>query len=259
MKKLFCLLLALALLMTASFALAEETVQARDPQEFPNIYFGANHVLALEVFKNGWSHGYSFSDVPSWETRTLSDGTGVYVMTLASVTTETDYVPMTAKLYFVNETLAAAVQVVTIPEGADASMFKTYLNQYLGSGSVALDLGMIGNAAELLGEDAHLEDGTEAWPYVVSSTMNVEGTETPVTIHAMLAASVVDNTLYVAEFPYKKASEEKAAAQDLANLQGYGELTAEEQNAVQLYAEFLRKQQNETLEQYIDFLLKKHQ
>ena len=260
MKKLFCLLLALVMLMTASLALAEETAQARDPQMFPNIYFGADHHLALEVFKNGWSQGYSFSDVPSWETKTLSDGTGVYVMTLASVTTETDNLPTTAKLYFVNETLAAAVQEVSIPEGADVSMFKTYLNQYLGSSHVALDLGMIGNAAELLGEDAHLEDREEAWPYVVSSTMNVDGTETPVTINAMLAARVIDNTLYVAEFPYKKASEKKAAAgKDLAEMEGYDKLTEEEKNAVELYAEFLQQQQKEILAQYSDFLLKKHQ
>ena len=258
MKKLFCLLLAVSLLMSASLALADETVQAREPQAFPNIYFGANHVLALEVFKAGWSHGYSFSDIPEWDTVTLSDGTQVYVMTLASVTTETDYLPMTVKLYFNNEMLAAAVEEIEIPEGADASMFKTSMNQSLGSNPVPLDLSKIGSAAELLGEEAHLEDGQDVWPYVVTGVVNTNGTETPVTLDAMVTAHIEGNTLYIAEFPYKKTSE-KAAAQDLTELKGYGELTGEEQNEVQLYAEFLKQQQNETLEQYIDFLLKKHQ
>ena len=69
MKKLFSLLLAVALLMSASFVLAEEAGQALDPQSFPYIYFGADNITAREVFKHGWGLQYSFSDIPAWETR----------------------------------------------------------------------------------------------------------------------------------------------------------------------------------------------
>ena len=53
MKKLLSLLLAVSLLMSASFVLAEEAGQALDPQSFPYIYFGADNMTAREVFKHG--------------------------------------------------------------------------------------------------------------------------------------------------------------------------------------------------------------
>ena len=58
---------------------------------------------------------------------------------------------------------------------------------------------------------------------------------------------------------YKEMKKTLAAGKDLTEMEGYDKLTEEEKNAVQLYADFLQQQQDQTLAQYIDFLVKKHQ
>ena len=68
MKKLFCLLLAVTLLASASLALAEDpSVKVREPSEFPNIFFGGGQRKALEIFTNTWKTTFSYSDTPSWK------------------------------------------------------------------------------------------------------------------------------------------------------------------------------------------------
>ena len=262
MKKLVALVLAAVLMMSVSLALAEEGAAVRGVTESPSVYFGADWHDALETFNNGWkSTGqYSYSDTPENEARTLADGTSVFVMTLPGVPDEKGYaMQMTAKLYFIDDKLVAAVQELPVPEGRDASAYKETLNFVMGTTPVPLDTNAkIGNALEVVGEDAHLEDGQDTWIYEVSVPTYVEGNLTYVTVNAMMTAHVVDNTLYVAEFPYQKAGT-SAAAQNLAEIEGYDKLTAEEQNAAQLYAEFLQKMQKETLKDYINFLLTKHQ
>ena len=257
MKKLFCFLMAVALLMSASFALAEEPAQTHEPTQFPNIDFGADPVTALEVFNAGWSSGFSYSRERTMETVTLSNGTEIVILTLPAVASEDPgrMPPMTAKLFFSNSRLVAAVQEIVLPEGADTSTVKTFISQSMNSLPGRLDPGKIGLSAELLGEAAHLENGQDAWQYTFSAAP--AGEEAPAVLQAMVTVNPADNCLYLAEFPVSGVSG-KAAAQDPANLEGFDRLTAEEQKAVQLYAEYLQKQQNETLAQYIDFLLKKH-
>jgi len=54
MKKLFCLLLAFALLLPAAFAAAEETA-VTTPEEAPGIYFGADPDTAYKYFEKYWN------------------------------------------------------------------------------------------------------------------------------------------------------------------------------------------------------------
>ena len=259
MKKLLALLLALALMLSASLVLAEEN-KTRDPQEYPFVAIGADYHYAFEVFDFGWKAQYSFSKEPAYETKTLSDGTEITVATFAAEPSNGFTMPTTVRLYILGNRLAAAMQEIEIPEGSNPSVFKTQISQtVMNTDPVTLDTSKIGNALEMLGEAAHLEDGQAVWPYDVSGVMKVNSVDTPASFSAMLAFNVVDNTIYLAEFPYAKPAATTAATKQLAEMEGFDKLTAEEQNAVALYADFLQKQQNDTLKQYIDFLLQKHQ
>ena len=261
MKKLFCLMLALALLMTASLALAEEAADVREPSESPSVFFGSDRMQAREVFNSTWSVSFSYSDKPEWESRTLADGREVNIMVLAAVPGNSEYqMPMTARLYFVEGKLAAAVEEINLPEASDTARFVESVNTVMRTTAVPLDLNKAQNAVELFGDDARLENGQDAWTYsvYVSTDLNSEG-QRPV-VNAVMTLLAADDKLYIAQFPYGTAVETKVSAgKDLTEMEGYDKLTEEEKNAVQMYAEFLQRQQNETLAQYIDFLLKKHQ
>ncbi len=260
MKKLLALILALALMLSAALALAEDDAlaNARFPNSFPNIKIGADPREALELFNTGWkgTGQYSYSDTPENETITLSDGTSVTEMTLPAVKVEErNTVEMTAKFYFIDNMLAAAVQILPVPEGFDASQFADYVNNVMGT-PVPLNTSMLSaRVLEIMSKTAPLEDGMNAWPYELA--VDVSGN--PAVVNVMMTAQIVDNTVYMAEFAYEKAGSNTAADQKLMEIEGFDKLTAEEQNAVQLYAEFLQKQQNEQLKQYVDFLQTKHQ
>lgn len=181
-------------------------------------------------------------------------------MTLPAVKSENGFaMEMTVKLYFMDNKLVAAAQILPIPEGIDvsqASQFVESMNLSMNATPTTLDTSKLSaRALELLGEAAHLEDGQNAWPYDL--TVNADGN--PAVVNVMLTAKVVDNALYIAELAYKKAESNTVGSQTLAEIEGFDKLSAEEQSAVRLYAEFLQKQQSELLKQYVDFLQTKHQ
>ena len=261
MKKLLALILAVVLMLSASLALAEDAAlaNARDTHSFPYVAIGSDWHEALEAFNAGWkgSGQYSYSDTPENETITLSDGTSIAVMTLpAEKTDNTMAVPTTVKLYFMDNKLVAAVQFADVPEGYDPARFAENMADVMGSAPVALDTSKLSaRALELLRETAHLEDGVNAWPYDLA--VNVDGN--PSVVNVMCVTHIVNNTLYIAELAYKKAESNTVGGQNLAKIEGFDKLSAEEQSAVRLYAEFLQKQQSELLKQYVDFLQTKHQ
>ena len=256
MKKLFALILAVVLMLSASLALAEDAALAnsRDTHSFPYVAIGSDWHEALETFNAGQ---YSYSDTPENEAITLSDGTSIAVMTLpAEKTDNTMAVPTIVKLYFMDNKLVAAVQIADVPEGYDPARFAESMASVMGYAPTALDTSKLSaRAMELLGETAHLEDGVNAWPYDLA--VNVDGN--PSVVNVMLVAHIADNKLYMAELAYKKAESNTVGGQNLAEVEGFDKLSAEEQSAVRLYAEFLQKQQSELLKQYVDFLQTKHQ
>ena len=107
--------------------------------------------------------------------------------------------------------------------------------------------------------------GVAGSPYAIADyydidpdlAVNVDGN--PSVVNVMLVAHIADNKLYMAELAYKKAESNTVGGQNLAEVEGFDKLSAEEQSAVRLYAEFLQKQQSELLKQYVDFLQTKHQ
>ena len=261
MKKLLALILAVALMLSASLALAEDAAlaNARDTHSHPYVAIGSDWHEALETFNAGWKQSgqYSYSDTPENEIITLSDGTSIAVMTLpAEKTDNTMAVPTIVKLYFMDNKLVAAVQIADVPEGYDPARFAESMASVMGYAPTALDTSKLSaRAMELLGETAHLEDGVNAWPYDLA--VNVDGN--PSVVNVMLVAHIADNKLYMAELAYKKAESNTVGGQNLAEVEGFDKLSAEEQSAVRLYAEFLQKQQSELLKQYVDFLQTKHQ
>ena len=165
MKKLLALILAVALMLSASLALAEDAAlaNARDTHSHPYVAIGSDWHEALETFNAGWKQSgqYSYSDTPENEAITLSDGTSIAVMTLpAEKTDNTMAVPTTVKLYFMDNKLVAAVQIADVPEGYDPARFAESMASVMGYAPTALDTSKLSaRAMELLGETAHLEDG----------------------------------------------------------------------------------------------------
>ena len=260
MKKLLALLLAVVLAMSLSLALAE--TEARDAQAYPNIAFGADQHTAIDAFNQLWSSQYSYSQEPVSETVDLSDGTKVTVVTLAAVPSETISMPMTVKFYFTDGKLAAAVQEIAVPEESKAAVAESVGNQMgqvFGTSPVTLNTKNIGRAMELVGEEAHLQDGQDAWTYAFSASGSMGGEETPIVFNAMMTARVDGDTLYMTEFVYSTGSGNTVGGLNLAELEGFDKLSVEEQSAVKLYAEFQQQKQTEELKQYIEFLQKKHQ
>lgn len=70
---------------------------------------------------------------------------------------------------------------------------------------------------------------------------------------------IIDDHVYLAECPNPNPAAETAGALNLTELNGFDQLTEEEKKAVSQYAEFLAEKQKHELEDYIDYLVKKHQ
>ncbi len=264
MKKWFSLLLAVILLTTAAFVLAEESA---DPASTENqsesrfysssIQFGTDISTASAYYLDYWARsGFYLNKTAEQKNVTLSDGS-VYV--------EQTYLPaeelhegnkMTGKLYSMNGFAVACVEDITLPEGQDASLFLDQIKSFLGD-SQPLNLAGFGTVAELIGEAAHLEENQPMWSY--KTRMLLPATDQSTEATAYMAIRIVDNHIYMAEWPALGTSESSAGSiQNLANLNGFNELTQDEKNAVISYADFLEKQMKDQLQQYIDFLKEKH-
>jgi hypothetical protein len=258
MKKLLCVLLVLCLFLPAAFAAADDISVAPEqaaeqsaklPDAFPSIYFGEIPGTVFETFQRGWGSQYKFSKQPVEESVTLSTGEQIMVMTLPEEPATDEYgIPLTAKFYFLNGRLIAAVQIVQIPENAEVGQATRFISDMMtDSKQDLLDLEKVGIFAELLGETAHLENGLHTWQYTVN--LGEKTTE------ALLTVSNDEGNVYITEFPAQKDGElDEVAGLSLKELKGYGELDGEKKTAVRLYAQFLVKQQKEMLEQYIEFL-----
>ena len=89
--------------------------------------------------------------------------------------------------------------------------------------------------------------------------MILPGTEQSTEATAYLTLRIIDNHVYMAEWPTLSSSGSSAGStQNPMNLNGFNELTQDEQSAVSSYADFLEKQMKDQLQQYIDFLKEKH-
>ena len=260
MKKLICLLLALTLLVSAAFALADE--EAKEPKypvkgkgDMPNIAFGSPAVLALETFTLFWRPSYSFiPEDRKMDTVTLSDGSEITVMTMPAAPGDEYRVPMTATFYFDNGNLAAAVQEVAVPEGMDPSILIESFRRSMEGDPVPLQLDKTGTAAEMLGETARLAEGQDAWYYTY--------VDDAVSLDAIVTVNVTGSSVFFAEFPAPASEEKKAepadGAQKPEDMEGSSDLSAEEQKMVTSYAEFLEQQKAGMIRLYIDFLLRQH-
>ncbi len=255
MKRFLCVLLVLCLFLPAAFAMADDTPpgpppqSAKDPSEFPNLYFGANPDLVFEYFKSGWSGYYSYSKEPVEENYALKSGTPITVFTFNAEEGD-QKMPLTARFFFRKGTLVAAIQELLIPEGADASKAEKFTGDMLNNAKQGvLDLEKMDIFAEMLVEKAHLENGQRTWLY----TLSVGEQKTNV----ILTMSVADGKVYLCEFLADKDDElfEKMnISVSLGDLKGFAELDGEKKSAVRLYVQYLMKQNKELLEQYIEFL-----
>ena len=254
MKKLFCLLLALSLFLPV--AIFAEEAQDTDnnpvlPGDFPWVYFGSNPDNAIKCFDSGWRQFAAYASEPVEENITLANGAPFTILTYPAVTPESETSRgMTAKFYFRKGILIAAVQETVIPEGVDVSYTKNFVENGLKAGKAGrLRLEEIGINAELLGEAAHLQDGTDCWQYTFA-----DGEKTT---EAIITIQVVDGVLYVAEFMAEKNEElakQKEITLSVSELKGYAELSGEQKNVVNMYAQYMMQQQKKMLEEYIEFV-----
>lgn len=264
MKKWLSLLLAMTLLMTAAFALAEsaETEPAPTNAEaapaeadqpisyYSNVPFGADLHTAAEKFKTDWAvSDYIFGD-PAVETKTLADGTQYIEQTFT--TGEGSPNQMTGKLFYLNGAVIAGIEEMALPEGFGATGLTTRIKQYLGE-PIPFTTDAMGSLAEMIGEAAHADAVKDLWQY--RKKIVLSGTEQAADVNAYITLVVIDGRAYMAEwFKQPVQSSPKQAAQELKDIE---KLTPEERNAFDTYAEFLEQQKNAQLQQYVDFLLKK--
>ena len=250
MKKWLSLLLAMALLVTASFALAEE---GQNKFYSSTLEFGADPHTAAEKYISDWAMaGYTLTAQPALETKALSDGTEYVVQTF--VTSEGDAAQMTGKLFYVNGILVAGVEDMTLPEGFDPAGLSAQVESFLG-GPKPFSIGTIGPMAEMIGEPAHLDAVQDSWQY--QKEIIPSGTDQAVTVNAYVAIAVVDGHGYMAEWFSRDTQGTHSA--ELHAMNGFDELTPEQKTSVGMYAEFLEVKKKEQLQQYIDFLRNKKQ
>ena len=260
MKKWIRLLLVLSLLLSAACALSEEamTQEAQADEAYisyaSSLQIGSDRPTAVERYKSYWAYsGYNFGE-PENEVRTLSNGKVYAVQTFTSGEM-TENGMLTGKLYFSDGMLAAGVNEFTTPEGIDPADTLERLTSILGTPKL-LSVAEIGIVAELLGEDAHLENGQNLWTY--TTQIMPTGTDTYTSITMCLTAHVDGDHIYMAEWPAPQKAGNSAAAANLSSMKGYDELTEEEKASASKYADFLESQVDEQLQKYIDFLLQGH-
>ena len=79
------------------------------------------------------------------------------------------------------------------------------------------------------------------------------GSDQKTEIKAIITLRSDGDHVYFAEFPEKETNSEKSL-----DIKDFDQLTAEEQQAVRHYDEFLTMQKNEQLEKYVQFILNSH-
>lgn len=251
MKKLFCLLIAFALLLPAAFAAAEENpAELNTPDDAPGFYFGADPDAAFKAFEHFYKSDYSYSKEATQENITAGDGTSFLVLTYVAAPANEYTIPMTAKFYYRQGALFAVFMEFTPPEVAN---FEESINRFgsfiKGAGKDTLKMEEAGISAELLGEAAHLQEGQEIWRY----TLTAGETKTNV----ILSMNAADGKVYLAAFPAGKNEQvtgKTTIELSLADLEGFAELDSEKKEAVRLYAQFIMKQQKKVFEEYIAYL-----
>lgn len=253
MKKGITLLLTIALLLSAAFALSEETQTEQDAHietYSSSLLLGKDRETAIDYYKAYWIRsGFTPEEETEEERRTLSDGNTYLVQTFRSGDGS-----LTGKLYFANDRLIAGFHDFTFPESSDAAAaFERASNLGRSQKLVVADLGII---AELFGDDAHFTDGQDLWTYLVPVTL--PGIENTANLPVYLSTHAVDNHVYMAEWLAPQNTENSSSALKLEGMKGYSELTAEEKKSAALYADYLESQVSVQLQQYVDFLLQHH-
>ena len=260
MKKWLSLFLAMILLVTAAFALAEN-VEGDVPQdteaesgESGQIFydspvpFGKDPTAAPEEYLQHL-HGYNFNDKPTEEMKKLPDGREYMVQTF--VTKEGEANQLTAMLFYLDNKVVAGVEDAIMPEGVTDSGMGTRISSYFG-GQKPFNMAEIGFMADMLGEAAHLDAAEGIWKYKNEILLNNE----TVTINAFITVVHTDGHMYMAE--WYEEDKESAAREELQGLRGYDNLTDDEKIAVNMYSDYLEKEKMDKLQPYIDFLLSKH-
>ena len=266
MKKLLSLLLTLALLACCVSAFAEGTavpMQEGDPAGLENLHyyassvqFGSDIVAASDNYVSYWaSSGFSIEKDGGLETLTLTDGTKVQAQAFKPAAELYNGNQMTGKLFLMKGTVFAGCEDFTMPEGRDGSVMEKQLNDLLGA-SEPLDPTAFSSIAEMLGDSFRLEEGQPLWTYTTTITLPAVNQTTQV--KAYLTVRFDEGHAYLTEWVVLGSSD-SASTQNVAGLEGFSELTAEEKNALAVYAEYLEEQKKSQLQQFLNYMRQKHQ
>ncbi len=262
MKRFLSILLVFSLLLSVSFGLAEENTSSVKDSGYPYIPFGMDMSAAFSYINQYMSSsGIHFDDSSPKELVALSDGTQFFVVTAF---TETGYgYTAEEKLYFTasDRKLVAGVFDYGFQNGQKLEMIRDQIVNAFGFGEpLKLTLASLGDKVELVRETAHLEDGLDAWYY--TAHLQLQLTEKPIDINAVMILSFADNHAYITAWPLGQASQQGAAGNvpgtaETVGSAEYDKLTEEQKKLADLYAEFLEKEKQEKLNQFIRFLLTK--
>lgn len=255
MKRLLSILLVFSLLLSVSFGLAEGSTYSVKGSGYPYIPFGMDMSAAFSYINQYMSSsGIHFEDSSPKELIALTDGTQFLVVTAFA---ESPYGSTAEeKLYFTasDGKLVAGVFDYCLQNEQKPEMIREKIVNAFGFGEPQkITLASLGNKLELIRETAHLEDGLDAWYYTAHVQLPL--TENPVDISAVMILSFADNHAYISAWPLGQASQQGTA--EAVGSAEYDKLTEEQKKLADLYAEFLEKEKQEKLNQFIRFLLTK--
>ena len=294
MKRIITLLLALLLLvsLSASAVMAEEPAQeglpaAEEPafnEDYPltedvmPVYeekrtrpiflpvlpFGTDLNESAIKLKSEFENSGSIAMTvdPQLNTITLSNGNPYQMISISGKTISEVTGQLEIQIFGTDAgSTIGAVYVMSTDQKDFLSYYREIMIEVYGE-PMPLILDTLGEFAELAGETALLENGQDMWSYTYTSQNNNDpGNDTAgngvLSGKAVVTMKIVDDHAYIAEYldPAKMTVSETAAP---INVEGFDKLGQNEQIAVRLYAEYLEKQYNDALQQYVNYFLDKN-
>lgn len=239
---------------------AQETEEDGAMQvQFMDIGFGSSSNRILEDFSSLYRDADGQIIRPSFEHKTLADGSQASEILFSGV--DAGGIRSDIGYYFLEDRLAAVVGE-RFSEAADLEQIRADLSRQYGA-PFGLALASLGRLSELIGADAHLTEGQDAWTYAIRIDAfvpaEVSEEELPESQEgkAIGTVSMEDGHLFISMFADPSlldGSSAKADRQSLSGLDGTEDLTDEEKEKLSQYMDFLQYRMKCEAEEYIAYL-----
>lgn len=256
---LMVLILAAASGMPVSAGETEESSYAQ--VQFIDSGFGSSSETIISGFSSLYLDAEGQSIEPSVTQKTLPDGSWAFEVLYSGA--ENGGFRSDIGYYFIDDKLVAVVGD-RVPGSDDMEQLRSSLTKEYGA-PFRLDTASLGSLSELIKEDAHIEEGQDAWTYAIPANAflpaEASSQEFPAEEgKAIGTVSAEDGHLYISMFidpSLLAANAANAAAADRQStdgLEGADDLTPEEKQKVSQYMDYLQYKMKREAEEYIAYL-----